>query len=87
MKQSFVICIACAAIVGVPVATLASDQATEHLRYRHLVVRHQTTAPAFPFGLFSWFGKPYPPGQGDVNGLSRNPNDCNMGCIGGIAGH
>ena len=24
---------------------------------------------------------PYPPGQGDADGLSRNPEDCNKGCI------
>lgn len=24
---------------------------------------------------------PYPPGQGDTDGLSRNPDDCNKGCI------
>ena len=26
---------------------------------------------------------PYPPGQGDTDGLSRNPDDCNKGCIDG----
>jgi hypothetical protein len=25
--------------------------------------------------------KPYPPGQGDTDGLSRNTDDCNKGCI------
>ena len=24
---------------------------------------------------------PYPPGQGDTDGLSWNPDDCNKGCI------
>ncbi len=37
---------------------------------------------------FSWLTqlfpnvKPYPPGQGDADGLSRNIDDCNKGCIG-----
>ncbi len=26
---------------------------------------------------------PYPPGQGDADGLSTNIDDCNKGCIGG----
>ena len=26
---------------------------------------------------------PYPPGQGDTDGLSRNIDDCNKGCIDG----
>jgi hypothetical protein len=37
---------------------------------------------------FSWLTrlfpnvKPYPPGEGDADGLSRNIEDCNKGCIG-----
>jgi hypothetical protein len=31
--------------------------------------------------------KPYPhPGEGDNDGLSRDPDDCNRGCIGGNPG-
>jgi hypothetical protein len=31
--------------------------------------------------------KPYPhPGDGDNDGLSRDPDDCNKGCIGGNPG-
>ena len=33
--------------------------------------------PAFPFVA------PYPNGAGDEDGLSRNVDDCNKGCIGG----
>jgi hypothetical protein len=32
-----------------------------------------------------WF-VPYPPGEGDADGLSRRPSDCNKGCIGGNPG-
>ena len=41
-------------------------------------------APAPP-GFFLHIA-PYPPGQGDTDGLSRNPDDCNKGCIGGNRG-
>jgi hypothetical protein len=27
--------------------------------------------------------RPYPEGQGDTDGLSRDPDDCDRGCIGG----
>ena len=30
--------------------------------------------------------KPFPPGQGDSDGLSRDPDDCDKGCIGGNPG-
>ena len=30
--------------------------------------------------------KPYPPGEGDTDGLSRDPEDCDKGCIGGNPG-
>ena len=30
--------------------------------------------------------RPYPNGQGDEDGLSRDINDCNKGCIGGNPG-
>jgi hypothetical protein len=29
------------------------------------------------------FLRPYPEGQGDTDGLSRDPDDCDRGCIGG----
>jgi len=36
-------------------------------------------APPLPF---QWPRiAPYPPGQGDADGLSRNTDDCNKGCI------
>lgn len=30
--------------------------------------------------------RPFRPGEGDTDGLSRDPDDCNMGCIGGNPG-
>ena len=42
---------------------------------------HQATVP--PFSWLAALGvKPYPPGQGNADGLSRNIDDCNKGCIG-----
>jgi hypothetical protein len=38
-----------------------------------------TPAPAASEPLL----RPYPAGQGDTEGLSRNPEDCDRGCIGG----
>jgi hypothetical protein len=29
------------------------------------------------------FLRPYPEGRGDTDGLSRDPDDCDRGCIGG----
>jgi hypothetical protein len=30
--------------------------------------------------------RPYPPGEGDTDGLSRDPEDCDKGCIDGNPG-
>ena len=40
-----------------------------------------TPAPVASEPLF----RPYPEGQGDTDGLSRDPEDCDRGCIGGNA--
>ena len=42
-----------------------------------------TAATPAPAAGQSGFFKPYPEGQGDTDGLSRDPNDCDRGCIGG----
>jgi len=70
--------------------------AHHHHVYRHI---HRTTGPVeivpnasalapAPHAPQSWFPyiAPYPPGQGDSDGLSRDINDCNKGCIGGNPG-
>jgi hypothetical protein len=46
------------------------------------------TAPApqaGPFGLALPHIAPYPDNEGDEDGLSRDPDDCMKGCIGGNA--
>jgi hypothetical protein len=94
MNRSIVICVACTAVVGLPITALASDRGTEHFRYRPQIARHHApraaarTGPRHPATLLSLFGagsriRPYPKGKGDTDGLSTNPNDCNKGCIGG----
>jgi hypothetical protein len=42
--------------------------------------------PARPEPSFFPHIAPYPSGQRDTDGLSRNPDDCNKGCIGGNPG-
>jgi hypothetical protein len=39
--------------------------------------------PSAPAASQSGFLRPYPEGQGDTDGLSRDPEDCDRGCIGG----
>jgi hypothetical protein len=69
-----------------------SPSAKHHMRYapRHAVgVASPTLAQQAPSSSgippFSWLAglgvKPYPPGKGCADGLSRNVDDCNMGCI------
>ena len=72
---------------------------THHQYAPHHTVHHHTvahgpamvpapvvTAPApqaGPFGLALPHIAPYPDNQGDEDGLSRDPDDCMKGCIGG----
>jgi hypothetical protein len=79
--------------VGVILAAPAYDGATPiykhrvhaHHAYRSIqtekIERGSTPAPGFFLRI-----APYQPGQGDTVGLSRNPDDCNKGCIGGNPG-
>lgn len=48
----------------------------------HAVGRPAAEAPVAAAPQNQWF-KPYPPGQGDTDGLSRDEEDCEKGCIGG----
>jgi hypothetical protein len=67
-----------------------------HVRHQGREAHHVSRAVAPPTKQrpndavvppFSWLTrlfpgvKPYPPGQGDADGLSRNIEDCNKGCI------
>ena len=64
-----------------------------HNTVHHTVARGPAMAPASvvvapapqagPFGLALPHIAPYPDNQGDEDGLSRDPDDCMKGCIGG----
>ena len=97
MKKIFAFCItlSCAAIVSVSVAAGETSLRVNH-HGRHAPHGSRPTASAAAAQAsnrptvppFSWLTqlfpnvKPYPPGQGDADGLSRNIDDCNKGCIG-----
>jgi hypothetical protein len=62
--------------------------AYQHLAYHvpRVAVRPLAEqAPASGISPFSWLAglgvKPYPPGKGGADGLGRNVEDCNKGCI------
>jgi hypothetical protein len=75
--------------------TAKSSRANHHARSapQHFIGSIAPTTAARPSNdltvpPFSWLTrlfpnvKPYPPGQGNADGRSRNPEDCNKGCIG-----
>ncbi len=93
MKRSLIMVLGFAAALASP--AFAAEVHHHHV-YRHV---HRTTGPVemvpnatalvpAPVSPQSWFTHiaPYPPGQGDTDGLSRDINDCNKGCIGGNPG-
>ncbi len=92
---AFPIALSCAAVVSLSVAAAETAPRVKHHVRPAPYVRSAATPtvaqqapnnPALP--PFSWVTqlfpnvKPYPPGQGDADGLSRNIVDCNKGCIG-----
>jgi hypothetical protein len=62
-----------------------------HHKHHHAVehapntVAHPAPGVEAPADVTPGF-KPYPPGEGDTDGLSRDPDDCDKGCIGGNPG-
>jgi hypothetical protein len=96
------IALAIALVAVSPVAAAPSDPAAEppphpHRHHqRHHAVRPAPAASAHPNPRAEtntpapapeWPGfKPYPFGEGDEEGLSRDPDDCAKGCIGGNPG-
>lgn len=95
MKQRFVLGLALATAVAVP--ALAAQPNLAQIRHHHGLhslhkAARSTTAPAATAQVPSAAPAllptvaPYPNGQGDEDGLSRDINDCNKGCIGGNPG-
>jgi hypothetical protein len=91
---AFSIALSCAAVVSLSVAAGETSQHVKHhVRHAHHVTGPvaPTLAQRAPNNVaappFSWLTqlfpnvKPYPPGEGDTDGLSRNPDDCNKGCV------
>ncbi len=68
----------------------ATDDVTKTHRHSHRVAGPAVQQPAPPPAPQPWWSsifKPYAhPGDGDNDGLSRDPDDCNKGCIGGNPG-
>jgi hypothetical protein len=78
MRTAIALAIAVAASPAAAASAVAPPP--HHRHYRHHHPRAVVPAPEQP-----GFG-PYPFGQGDEDGLSRDPDDCEKGCIGGNPG-
>jgi hypothetical protein len=76
-----------AASQNAPANTPASQNApVTHHRAQPATKRHPPAAETVPQDVHRPFG-PYPhTGEGDNDGLSRDPDDCNKGCIDGNPG-
>ena len=62
-------------------------QGPHHIVHHRFVARNPAPAPAPPAPQTNQMFKPYAnPGEGDDDGLSRDPDDCMKGCIGGNPG-
>lgn len=92
MKLAIGPTLALGVILAASTACAAEDAA--HHPYRHHPGHHPTQAAeprarssahhALPVEEPAF--RPFRPGEGDTDGLSRDPDDCNMGCIGGNPG-
>jgi len=86
MKNSIRVGIALGALVALaacaPENAPAAHQAVGELQTPALV----TPAPAAAQPWSMPYPTAYPEGQGDTDGLSRDPEDCDRGCIGGNPG-
>lgn len=71
----------------------AAEHASHHL-HRHQPSHHPAQAVGHPARVSGHRApaveepafRPFRPGEGNSDGLSRDPDDCNMGCIGGNPG-
>ena len=95
MKQATLVGLGVAAFFAMPAVAQDIHPVVHHHDYvnHHLGSGRTTTeqrnysaqvAPPVAPGFPSFFPHiaPYPDGKGDEDGLSRDPNDCNKGCIG-----
>jgi hypothetical protein len=89
LSLAFVISVALAApsaaFAQEPVKPLHTHHHAHHPAQRDATVRQPVPAPT-PESAGSMF-KPYAhPGDGDDDGISRDPDECMKGCIGGNPG-
>jgi hypothetical protein len=61
-------------------------QHKHHRAVEHAPHRAAQPAPPAPAAPLAPALRPYPPGEGGTDGLSRDPEDCDKGCIGGNPG-
>jgi hypothetical protein len=89
MKSSACLVVAMCAVLATSAAWAEKAGTRHHHQGRHVThgapaTTHKQSVPAADSGNSA---KPYAhPGDGDNDGLSRDPDDCNKGCIGGNPG-
>ncbi len=98
MKTAIALAITLGAFVLSPVVAASAEPVEpvphhhHHHKHHHAVEHapHRAAQPApaveAPAAVTPGFFKPNPPGEGGADGLSRDPDDCNKGCIGGNPG-
>ncbi len=89
MKNVIALAIALGFSLGSCATNASEARPTHHRHHKHhhgaKAAEHEVPQAApFPVEPANPSLKPYGrPGERDTDGLSRNPNDCNEGCIGG----
>ncbi len=89
MKCSACLVVAMCALLAVSAAWAESTGTRHHHQGRHVThgAPATTSKRSVPTAESGNSVKPYAhPGDGDNDGLSRDPDDCNKGCIGGNPG-
>jgi hypothetical protein len=90
MRSNACLVVAMCAVLAASTAWAAQSTASRHHRHtRHVMHTAPGRVPAAESGSLNRFQpfKPYAhPGDGDNDGLSRDPDDCMKGCIDGNPG-
>ena len=91
MRSNACLLVTMCAVLAASTAWAAENATARHHRHHGRHVTHTAPAPvpAAESGSLDRVQpfKPYAhPGDGDDDGLSRDPDDCNKGCIGGNPG-
>lgn len=89
MKRAIGLAVAFGLMIVAPAAEATETQPAHHHHRRHHAtpVVEQSAPVSHPNEPAGAPIKPYAhPGDGNNDGLSRDPDDCNKGCIGGNPG-